>query len=94
MGLEFRPDADLDLAYNQMLDRLERAKMELPEEMRDYVYLWKFNAETDMEIMWMGVNIPEGVSDPYQFLTLNVLRPIERLKGVAKLEIWWSTMRL
>jgi HAE1 family hydrophobic/amphiphilic exporter-1 len=30
MGLEFSHDADLDLAYNQMVDRLERAKMELP----------------------------------------------------------------
>ena len=93
MGLEFRPDADLDLAYNQMVDRLERAKLELPEEMRDYVYIHKFNAETDMQIMWIGVSLPEGVSDPYQFLDVNVKRPIERIKGVARLNIWGADQK-
>ena len=93
MGLEFRPDADLDLAYNQMLDRLERAKLELPEEIRDYVYIHKFNADTDTSIMWMGVSIPEGITDPYEFLDKNVRRPIERIKGVASLNIWGAHQR-
>jgi hydrophobic/amphiphilic exporter-1 (mainly G- bacteria), HAE1 family len=87
MGLEFRHDADLDLAYNQMMDRMERAKLELPEEMRDNVNLWKFNAETDMEIMWMGVKLPDGIDDPHQFLEVEVKRPIERILGVAQLNI-------
>jgi len=93
MGLEFRPDADLNLAYNQMVDRMERAKLELPEEMRDNVSIRKFNADTDLEIMWMGVNLPDGIEDPYQYLDIQVRRPLERLEGVAKLDIWGADQK-
>ncbi len=42
--LRFKQDADMELAYNQLMDRLERLKPELPDEARDNVRVWKRNA--------------------------------------------------
>jgi len=85
--LEFQPDADMDLAYNQIVDRLERLKPDLPEEARDNVWIWKHNQD-DWEIMWIGVAVDSNVVDPHQFLDVHVKRPLERLDGVAKVEFW------
>ena len=85
--LEFRPDADMDLAYNQIVDRLERLKPSLPEEAQDNVWIWKHNQD-DWEIMWIGVALDSTVVDPHQFLDVQVKRPLERLDGVAKVEFW------
>ena len=88
LGLEFRQDADLDLAYNQMVDRLERAKLDLPADVRDFVHLWKFNQETDWEVMWVGVQLLDGISDPREFADIQIRRPLERLKDVARVGVW------
>ena len=47
--LEFRQDADMTLAYNQVMDRLERLKPMLPDEARDNVRVWEYNEEGDQE---------------------------------------------
>ncbi len=93
LGLEFRQDIDLDLAYNQMMDRLERAKLDLPEEVRDFVFLWKFNQETDWEVMWVGVQLPDGVGEPREFADIHIRRHLERLKGVARVGVWGTPRR-
>ena len=67
MGVWLREDANLKLAYNQLVDRMDRAKLDLPEEVRDHTFVWKWNPDTDMEIMWAGVVLPDGVDDPYYF---------------------------
>ena len=43
-GLAFRPDTDMSLAYNQVMDRMDRMKLRLPPEARDRVGIWKYNA--------------------------------------------------
>ena len=93
MGLEFRQDVDLDQAYNQMTDRLERAKLDLPAEVRDEVRIWKWNQERDQPVMWGGVQLPEGVGDPREFADVNIRRPLERIEGVARVEVWGTDTR-
>ncbi|MDA0710659.1 MAG: efflux RND transporter permease subunit, partial [bacterium] len=85
--LEFQPDTDMDLAYNQLMDRIERLKLELPEEARDRVFVWKFNSDS-WEIMWMGVSIAADIEDPFQFLDVHVRRRLERVDGVARINFW------
>ncbi len=85
--IEFQPDTDMDLAYNQVVDRLERLKLNLPEEVRDHVRVYKFNADT-WEIMWMGVALDTSIVDPYQFLKLHVRRRLERVEGVGRVNFW------
>ena len=88
MGVWLREDADLRLAYNQLVDRMDRAKIDLPEEVRDHTFVWKWNPDTDMEVMWVGVALPDGVDDPYYFSDLHIKRPLERLEGVAQVQLW------
>ena len=67
-GLSFRADADMSLAYNQVMDRVERMRLELPEEVKDNIGVWKYNEETDQEVIWMAVTIPEGIDDIQHYL--------------------------
>lgn len=85
--MRFQNDADMTLAYNQVADQIERLKPELPEEARDNVTVWKHNDE-NRSIMWTGVAIDTTIADPYRFLEAHVQRPLERVDGVAKVEIW------
>ncbi len=85
--MRFRQDADMVLAYNQVVDQVERLKPELPEDARDNIWIWKHNDE-GQSIMWAGVAIDTTIVDPFQFLEAHVKRPLERIDGVAKVDIW------
>ena len=85
--IEFLPDTDMVLAYNQVVDRLERLKLELPEEVRDQVHVYKFNADS-WSIMWIGIALDTSVVDPYRFLNLHVQRRLERVEGVGRVNFW------
>ena len=87
-GLRFRPETDMSLAYNQVMDRLDRLKLELPPELRDRMGVWKYNEETDQEIIWMGVAPPAGVEDVQAFIESQVQKRLERIDGVAKVSFW------
>ncbi len=87
-GLRFRPETDMSLAYNQVMDRLDRLKLELPPEKRERTGVWKYNEETDQEIIWMGVAPPEGLDDIQSFIEDRVQRRLERIDGVAKISFW------
>ena len=87
-GLRFRPETDMSLAYNQVMDRLDRLKLELPPEKRDRTGVWKYNEETDQEIIWMGLAPPAGVEDIQSFIENKVQRRLERIDGVAKISFW------
>ena len=87
-SLRFRPETDMSLAYNQVMDRLDRLKLELPPEKRDRTGVWKYNEETDQEIIWMGVAPPAGVEDVQSFIEERVQRRLERIDGVAKISFW------
>ncbi len=85
--LRFQQDADMTLAYNQLRDQLDRLKPELPDEVRDRIYVWKYN-DDDRSIMWVGAAMDSTIVDPYHFLETQVQRPLERIDGVARVELW------
>jgi len=86
--LDFQKGADMDLAYNQIVDRLERLKPRLPEEARDNVRIWKYNEEGDQEVMWIGVAVDSSVADAHGYLEAHVQRTLERIDGVARVTLW------
>ncbi len=86
--LEFRNDVDMTIAYNQVVDAVERLKLVLPRETRDNVGIWKYNKDTDENILWIGVSIPDEVEHPHAFVQTNVQRSLERIDGVAGVRIW------
>lgn len=86
--LDFRQDTDMDVAYNQLQDRMERLKPQLPEEARDRIEVWKYNEDDDQTILWIGLSMDSTLADPKRYLDTRVARRLERIDGVARVDFW------
>jgi HAE1 family hydrophobic/amphiphilic exporter-1 len=85
-SLEFHRSISMDSAYNAVIDRLERAMADLPEQVdRYWVYRWN---PSDEAIMWAGLSIPESVDDPHWIVTEVIQKRIQRVPGVGKVDVW------
>ncbi len=84
--LEFATNSDMDLAYDQLRDRMERARALLPDDIDRY-YLRRFG-RNDEPIIFLSIGFPEPVADPYHLVDKYLKQPIERIDGVANIEIW------
>ena len=84
-SIEFSPELPQDEAYNAVVDRLERAMPDLPSEVDRY-FIFKFNI-SDAPVLFAGVTIPESVEDPYYVLTRIMQPHIERVGGVASVDV-------
>ncbi|MCP4806831.1 MAG: efflux RND transporter permease subunit [Proteobacteria bacterium] len=85
-GLEFHQGMDLDEAYNSVVDRMERAMADLPEDADGYG-IWRFDPD-DEPIIWAGASIPDEIEDAHPVMIDIVQKRLERAPGVAKVEIW------
>ncbi len=84
--VRFVQGTDMDLAYSQLRDRLDRAKAELPEDVeRIFIRKW---SNDDEPIMWVALIPEKPLDDPYYFTEQLIKRPLERIDGVANVEIW------
>lgn len=90
-AVEFHQGADMDVAYNDVIDRLERAMPELPDEVERYG-VFKYNPD-DEPIVWAGVSLPDDIEDPYFVMTRVVQPRLERLPGVAAVDVWGVPQR-
>ncbi|MEN0064721.1 MAG: efflux RND transporter permease subunit [Myxococcota bacterium] len=84
--LEFHSSVDMDEAYNSVVDRLERALPDLPEDVERYG-VFRYNP-ADEPIVLVGASFPEDTVDPYHVMTRVVQPAIERVPGVAALDVW------
>ena len=89
--LEFYQGVDMDVAYNDVIDRIERAMPDLPSDIQNYG-VFKYNPD-DEPIVWAGVSIPKDMEDPYAVLTRVVKPHIERIPGVAAVDVWGVPQR-
>jgi HAE1 family hydrophobic/amphiphilic exporter-1 len=90
-SLEFHPSVAMSEAYNDVVDRMERARIDLPEE-ADRYWVFKYSP-TDEPILFAGVTFPDGVEDPAQWMDKVVVPRLERLPGVAGVEVWGAQSR-
>jgi HAE1 family hydrophobic/amphiphilic exporter-1 len=84
--LNFWGATDMDVAYNAVTDRLERARPELPDDV-DRTLVFRFSPD-DSPILWVGGSIGPDVEDPYHLLTRIVQPRLERIKGVASVDVY------
>ena len=86
LSVEFGWQADMELAYAEVADRLERARPSWPDGVDDY-FVFRFNTNTDLPIHWFALLYDEGADDPHA-LYENVLQPaLEAIDGVARLQV-------
>ena len=86
LRLEFHRSVGMDVAYNAVVDRMERAMADLPDDVEDY-YIWKWDPN-DTPVLWAGVALPEEVEDPHLLMTSVVAKRLERVPGVGQVDIW------
>lgn len=89
--IEFQPDTDMAAAYGDVTDRLERAMPDLPDEVQRW-FIFKFNPD-QAPILWAGIQIPPEVGDEHALMTRVVQPRIERVPGVARLDLWGTNQR-
>ncbi len=92
--LMFKKDADMTEVYNRVTDRLERLKVAIPEEAQARFRIYKYNPDTDQEILWVGVGLPPQIEDPYYFIQSRIQPRLERLDGVGRITIWGASPML
>ena len=83
--LQFADGTDMDLAYLEVMDRLDRVWPDLPDGTRR-PFLWKHNPQDD-PVVWFGVALPEQGSDVHGRLQDHLVEPLERLPGVSRVEL-------
>ena len=82
--LNFKQGTDMDVAYREVRDRIERAKLLMPDD-ADRVVIGKHD-ETGIPAMVIGLAIDPGVTDPYNLIQNEIILPFSRLDGVASVE--------
>ncbi|HEX2254493.1 MAG TPA: efflux RND transporter permease subunit [Thermoanaerobaculia bacterium] len=81
IALRFKNGTDMDVAYREVRDRIERARPRMPED-AERVYIRKEDA-SGIPVAVIGVLVDEGVSDTYDLVQSEVVRRLERVDGVA-----------
>lgn len=77
--------ADMKSSYNAVMDRMERAMPELPDDVERY-FIFRYNPD-DTPVVWAGASLSEDVEDPYHVLTKIVQPRLERVPGVASVDV-------
>ncbi len=90
-AIEFYGSVDMDEAYNTVVDRLERAMPDLPDDAERYG-VYRYNP-SDEPVVWAGVSLPEEMEDPYHVMTRIVQPRLERIPGVASMDVWGVPQR-
>lgn len=86
LALSFWGSVDMKSTYNAVMDRMERAMPELPDQVERY-WIFRFNPD-DTPVIWAGASLPPEVDDPWHVLE-NIVKPrIERVPGVASLDVY------
>jgi HAE1 family hydrophobic/amphiphilic exporter-1 len=84
--LEFHRSISMDAAYNAVVDRMDRAMADMPDDLdRYYVYRWN---PSDDAIYWGGISTPDSIDDPHHVISEVVVKHMERVPGVGKVETW------
>jgi len=83
--LRFKQSTDMDLAYREVRDRVERARRSFPDDV-DEVYIFKHDT-SGIPVYVVGVAVDPDVSDTYNLIQKQIVLPLERTDGVAKVEV-------
>jgi HAE1 family hydrophobic/amphiphilic exporter-1 len=84
--LSFHRSISMDAAYNAVVDRMERAMADFPDDVQQYwIYRWN---PGDEPILWGGMSFPDAVEDLHYLVTEVIQKRIERIEGVGKVEVW------
>jgi len=79
--LRFKQGTDMDVAYREVRDRTQRARLQFPDD-ADRIYIRKDDA-SGIPVCVIGLAIDPGLADHYNLIKHEVLQRLERIDGVA-----------
>ncbi len=83
--MNLKSGTNMDVAYREVRDRVERARARLPED-ADRIYIRKEDL-SGIPVFVMGLAVNPEVADPYTLIHDDVVMRLERLDGVASVEV-------
>lgn len=83
VDVTFNGSVDLDLAYADLKDRLERVRASFPDGVEKPV-VWRWNSNVELPIFWIGVLFESSVQDPYYLVEEVLQKKLEAVDGVAQ----------
>ena len=83
--MNFKSGTDMDVAYREVRDRIERARALLPED-ADRIYIRKEDGAA-IPVFVVGLAIDPELSDPYTLVQKQIVVRLQRLDGVASVEV-------
>ena len=86
VNLEFEQDADMDIAYREVRDRVARVRPDLPDDVKE-IQIQKHSAD-NIPIAFYGVSWPEGMDNANDLIERHLMRRLERLPGVGMVSAW------
>ncbi len=85
VSLKFKTDVDMDIAYREIRDRVERARLVFPDEI-ERPRIRKADA-SGIPIYVVGLVIDPALNDYYDLIQQEVVMQLERIDGVASVDI-------
>jgi HAE1 family hydrophobic/amphiphilic exporter-1 len=82
--LRFKQGTDMDVAYREVRDRIERSRRQFPADV-DRTFLFK-NDISGIPVYVLGVAVDPSVVDSYDLIQKLIIQPLERVDGVASVE--------
>lgn len=83
--LTFKQGADMDVAYREVRDRVQRARTRLPDD-ADRIYIRKDDA-SGIPVAFVGLAVDPALADPYDLIQNAVVVPLQRIDGVAAVDV-------
>lgn len=83
--LQFRDGTHMDVAYNQVRDRVDDALRDSNAQTGPY-FVWKYNPNDD-PLAWLGVSVDEGTQKPELVIRRQLVPLLERVPGVSRVDV-------
>ena len=88
MRLEFDWSSDMHLARVEVWERIDRVRGELPDDVGDISVSRNWDSrDADMPILEGRLASPRDLSESYDLLERKIVRPLERVPGVAQVRL-------
>ncbi|MEZ4385149.1 MAG: efflux RND transporter permease subunit [Nannocystaceae bacterium] len=86
ISLVFDGDADMDVAYREVRDRVARARPDLPDDVKS-VNIHKQSA-AGIPVAFYGITWDPNLDQPQDKIRKHLVRAIERIDGVGVVNLW------
>ncbi len=85
ISISFKQGTDMDIAYREVRDRIERARTRLPEDI-EQIHIRKHD-DNSIPVAVYGLSIPPEITNSYDLVEHGIVLPLKRIDGVADVQV-------